>query len=100
MLPFYDHSFVNSHVNGGIAFDSCFAVSSVGTLFSEAFVHEEVELSPGAPSLGPWPICYEWNVNKPLKCFEVRHDVTRENWDYLSSGLEVDVKKSFDVSIT
>ena len=87
MLSSYDHSFVNSQVNGGIGFDSCLCDSSVCTLLSDAFVHEEVELFTVAPSVANWPICYELNITKPLKYSEVRHDLTRVKWNYLFSVL-------------
>ena len=67
--------------------------------YSHAFANKEVELLTGAPSVGHWLICYEWNITKPLKYSEVRQDLTRVNWDYLSSVLEVDVKENFDVLI-
>ena len=57
---------------------------------------KEVELFTVAPSVGHWPISYEMNITKPLKCSGIRQDFTRINWDYLFSVFEVDVKENFD----
>ena len=43
--------------------------------------------------------CYELNITKPRKLFEVRHKHTPVNWEYLSSVLEVDDKETFGVSV-
>ena len=96
----YEPTIVENHVNGGSVIDLCLCESSVSNLLSDAFVEKEVELFTGAPSFWSLPnLLWMKNITKPLKLFEVRHDLTRINWNYLTSVLEVDVKENFDVLI-
>ena len=77
----YKATFVRSHVNGGSVLDMCLCDSLVYNLLFDAFVDKQVELVTGALCVGHWLICCELILNNPLQYSDVRHDLTRVNWD-------------------